>query len=165
MTLSSPLQDDGEMVAPDEGNGAVKDQLQEEPSSESIEDSATEEDSDADDPNDRFHVRTGVGYAAAGHLQAVICCASAAGMFRGESLVAFAHSARPSQARLCPCLVRTGVSPAIEPDCIAVGAHDCLSHLCERAPGTCLCCVIPFFQATAGHPPVLHGPFPGHSLG
>ena len=69
------------MVAPGEENAAVNGQLQEEPSSESIEEPTTEEDSDADDPNDRFHVRTGVGCAAGVHLQALICCASAASMF------------------------------------------------------------------------------------
>ena len=100
------------MVAPNGESVAVNGQLQEEPSSESIEESATEEDSDADDPNDRFHVRTGVGCAAVGHLQAVTCCASAASIPGEESLGACAHSARPSQARLEP-----GASPALEPDC------------------------------------------------
>lgn len=94
------------MVAPDEENVVINGQLQEEPSSESIEESATEEDSDADDPNDRFHVRTGVRCAAGAHLQAVICCASAASMIAGERLAACAHSARHSQCVLaCPCLL------------------------------------------------------------
>ena len=74
------------MVVPDEGNVMVNGQLQEEPSSESIEESATEEDSDADDPNDRFHVRTGVRREAAGLLQAVIRFASAASISGGEAL-------------------------------------------------------------------------------
>ena len=96
------------MVAPDEETVAANGQLQEEPSSESIEESATEEDSDADDPNDRFHVRTGVSCVAVAHLQAVICCASVAGMFNKESLVAFTPSARHLHAHHEP-----GVSPAL----------------------------------------------------
>ena len=103
------------MVAPDDENVAVNGQLQEEPSSESIEESATEEDSDADDPNDRFHVRTGVSCVG-------ICRPCFAVHLQLASLVKIACLQLPTQQGthmpICAqAYHEPGSSPAFEPDC------------------------------------------------